>query len=359
MQLTRDTYNLIVRLVAGVAAALLLTGAVAMSGGMTKGRSTEGRFYQLTALHPDGVVMTVNQDNITVEEYLYWLSYFCDYHSTYLGYMGITDLDTVITDGVTAGDYLADQAEEQTRAMIVQNAVIRSWADEVGITLTEADVADLEAQRAETVASLGGEEAFAQYLESIGISEGFVKQTSSHSYLQNHLIDAYTAECGTLRPSDEALLAEAAEHGAVTAKILVVQSDGVSAARELADAYAERIAQAADAAAEFDAVAAELGQDSAPMLYHSHDSGDVLAASLSVLNEGDFSGVIGDGDTYYLAIRTAMDMDELANLVFDEMAEERIDSAVVGYNDELLSQVDTLAFYRGLMDSRDAAQSAG
>ena len=346
MQLTRDTYNLIVRLVAGVAAALLLTGAVAMSGGMTKGRSTEGRFYQLTALHPDGVVMTVNQDNITVEEYLYWLSYFCDYHSTYLGYMGITDLDTVITDGVTAGDYLADQAEEQTRAMIVQNAVIRGWADEVGITLTEADVADLEAQRAETVASLGGEEAFAQYLESIGISE-------------NHLIDAYTAEGGTLRPSDEALLAEAAEHGAVTAKILVVQSDGVSAARELADAYAERIAQAADAAAEFDAVAAELGQDSAPMLYHSHDSGDVLAASLSVLNEGDFSGVIGDGDTYYLAIRTAMDMDELANLVFDEMAEERIDSAVVGYNDELLSQVDTLAFYRGLMDSRDAAQSAG
>ena len=357
MQLTRDTYNLIVRLVAGVAAALLLTGAVAMSGGMTKGRSTDGLFYQLTSLHPDGVVMTVNQDDVTVEEYLYWLSYFCDYHSTYLGYMGITDLDTVITDGVTAGDYLADQAEEQTRAMIVQNAVIRGWADQVGITLTEADVADLEAQRAETVASLGGEEAFAQYLESIGISEDFVNQILSHSYLLNHLIDAYTAPDGALRPDDDTLLAQAAEHGAVTAKILVVQSDGVTAARELADAYAQRIAQAEDTAAAFDVVAAELGQDSAPLLYHSHDAGDVLAASLSALREGDFSGVIDGGDTCYLAIRTAMDMDELANLVFDEMAEERIESAVVDYNEDLLSQVDTLAFYQGLLDSRAAAQS--
>ena len=139
----------------------------------------------------------------------------------------------------------------------------------------------------------------------------------------------------------------------------MVQSDGETAARELADAYAQRIAQAEDVTAEFDAVAAELGQDSAPMLYHSHEAGDVLAASLSALREGDFSGVIDGGDTCYLAIRTAMDMDELANLVFDEMAEERIDSAVVGYNDELLSQVDTLAFYQGLLDSRAAAQSAG
>lgn len=359
MKLTRDTYNLIVRLIAGVAAALLLSGAVAMSGGMTEGRSTQGLFYRLTALHPDGVVMTVNQDDVTVEEYLYWLSYFCDYQSSYLSYMGVTDLSTSLSEDMTAGDYVAAQAEEQTRAMIVQNAVIRGWADQVGITLTEADLADLEAQRAETVASLGGEEAFAAYLEGIGISEGFVNQILSHSYLLNHLIAAYTAPEGALRPSEEELLAEAAEHGVTTAKILVVQSDGVSSARELADAYADRIAQAEDVTAEFDAVAAELGQDSAPMLYHSHEAGDVLAASLSVLNEGDFSGVIGDGDTYYLAIRTAMDMDELANLVFDEMAEERIDSAVVDYNEDLLSQVDTLAFYQGLLDSRAAAQSAG
>lgn len=359
MKLTRDTYNLIVRLIAGVAAALLLTGAVAMSGGMTEGRSTEGLFYQLTALHPDGVVMTVNQDDVTVEEYLYWLSYFCDYQSSYLEYAGVSGLSTPLSEDMTAGDFVAAQAEEQTRAMIVQNAVIRGWADQVGITLTEADVADLEAQRAETVASLGGEEAFANYLAGIGISENFVNQILSHSYLLNHLIDAYTAPDGALRPDDDTLLAEAAEHGVATAKILVVQSDGETAARELADAYAQRIAQAEDVTAEFDAVAAELGQDSAPMLYHSHDSGDVLAASLSVLNEGDFSGVIGDGDTYYLAIRTAMDMDELANLVFDEMAEERIDSAVVGYNDELLSQVDTLAFYQGILDNRAAAQSAG
>ena len=356
MKLTRDTYRLIVRLVAGAAAALLLTGAVALSGGMTEGRSTEGLFYRLTALHPDGVVMTVNHDEVTVEEYLYWLSYFCDYYSTYLGYMGITDLDAVITGGVTAGDYLADQAEAQTRAMIVQNAVIRGWADEAGVTLTEADAADLAAQRAETVASLGGEEAFADYLAGIGISEDFVNQVLSHSYLLNHLIEVYTAPGGALRPDDETLLAWAAEHGAVTAKLLTVMSDGETAAAELARAYADRIAQAEDTAAAFDAVAAELGQDSTPMLYRRHEDGDALAASLSALGEGAFSGVVEDGDTCYLALRTAMDMDELANQVFDETAERRIDSAVVGYNDELLAQVDTVAFYRGLLDSRAAAQ---
>lgn len=354
MKLTRNSYNLLIRFLAGLAAALLLAGGVALSGGMSGGRSTQGLYYQVSGLHPDGVIMTVNNSKITAEEYLYWINYFCDYNSSYLSYMGITDLDGELSQGMTAGQYIAQQSREQAEAMVIQNAVIKGWAEEVGITLTEEDLADMADQRAEAVASLGGEEAFTAYLKNLGITEDLITEITSYGYLVQHLSDLYIAPGGALRPSDEELLAEAAEHGVTTARILVISNEADTSATELARQYADRIAQAENLEAEFDAVAEELGQAPDFTLYHSHDEDDALSAALLALEDGQFTGVVESGDVCYLAIRTPMDMDGLANLVFNEAAEARIENAVVSYNDELLNALDVEGFYKSLVAARTA-----
>lgn len=344
--------NLLIRFIAGLAAALILAGGVALSSGMSGGSSTKGIYYQLSGLHPDGTAMTVNNTKVTVEEYLYWINYFCDYNSSYLSYMGITDLDSELTEGLTAIDYVAEQARQQAEDMCVQNVIIKTWTKEAGITLTDKDLADLEQQKNQAIESLGGEEAFNAYLQNLGITEELVTEISSYSYLVEHLSDAYCNKDGALRPDDDALLAGAAEHGVVTVKLLVISNAADASATELAQQYAERIAAADDHSAEFDALAEDLGQDATPALYHSHDEGDILSKALLALEEGQFSGVVEDGDVCYLAIRTPMDMDALAELLFEEEAGERIEGAVVSYNDELLDTLDVAAFYRGLTASR-------
>lgn len=354
MKLTRNNFNLLIRFIAGLAAALLLAGGVALTGGMSLGRSTKGLYYQVSGLHPDGEVMTVNNNKVTVQEYLYWINYFCDYNSSYLSYMGIDDLDTPLSDDMTAGQYVAQQAQEQAQAMVIQNAVITGWAKELGVTLTDDDLADIARQRAGAVESMGSEEAFAAYLENLGISEELVTEITSYGYLVQHISEAYTAPDGAMRPDDETLLAEADEHGVATAKILTVTNTEDASAVELAQQYADRILSADDPAAEFEALAHELEQSSDPVLYHSHDERDALSDALLALEEGQFSGAVESGDVCYLAIRTPMDMDGLAELMFNEEAEQRIENAVVSYNDALLSTLDVATFYKDLVAARTA-----
>ena len=61
------------------------------------------------------------------------------YSAQTMSYYGITDLSMELGEGYTAADYVANQAESQ----VVQQAVIRKWAKDVGVTLTEEDQAVL------------------------------------------------------------------------------------------------------------------------------------------------------------------------------------------------------------------------
>ena len=121
-----------VRLIAGVLVSVALVGAISLTGGMKKGSRTDGLLYEASGLHPDGQLLLVNGKAVTCEEYLYWLAYDCEYLSTY-----VQDIDwsTELTSGVTYGDY----AQTDTLETVKLYSVVRAWAEEAGITLTDED----------------------------------------------------------------------------------------------------------------------------------------------------------------------------------------------------------------------------
>ncbi len=191
----KETFNLLTRFIAGVAASLVLVGATAIAGEkMNEGRT--GPFYQASGLKITDTMLTVDGVAVTVEEYLYDLTYQCNAAVS----SGVSDLDMVLGEGVTAADYVKELAAYS----ITNSVVIESWAAEVGLALTAEDTAEMNAQ-----------------LDSVdyaaaGISRQFLETQLRRSYLAGHIVNAYTTEGGALYPTAEAIeaaMAAGADHG--------------------------------------------------------------------------------------------------------------------------------------------------
>ena len=130
---------------AGLLASVLLVTSVALLGNMPNGKRTDGVFYGATGIHPDATLMTVNMQPVTAEEYLYWLAYDCDYLSSYMG--GNVDFSTAVGGNMTYGQY----AMEDAQRTVTLYSVVRAWAEQAGITLSEDSQAQLDAQRQQYV----------------------------------------------------------------------------------------------------------------------------------------------------------------------------------------------------------------
>ena len=353
MKMTRTTYNLLLRFVAGVAASLILVGAIAMQGQ----RAAKNIYRTASGIDPSRVVMTVDGREINAEEYLYWLSYYCDYYSQYMSYMGITDWNTELEAGFTAGDYIAQQAELQTLSMVTQYAVIDNWAQEAGITLTEEDVADIDAQRAASIEQLGGEAAYQQWLQSLGISDGFIVRSLGHSYLINHLSDAYHEEGSAIYPDEGRRNDHMNSHEYFGALILFIDTcemDETAKADAFANMneYAAELGQAADPDAAFAEIAKELGLDTNVATFTADVMEDGFIAGLKEVDIGAVTGVISTEEGYYVAIRKEPATNGILDDMLNEEFAQRCADAEVVYNDEVYGSVNTLTFYRKLLAAR-------
>lgn len=176
--------KLIIRALAGLLASVLLVAGVALVGNMPNGKRTDGIFYQASGIHPDAALMTVNKRSVSAEEYLYWLAYDCDYLSSY---MGSVDFDAAVSGGLTYGQY----AMEDAQRTVVLYAVVRQWAQEAGITLSEESQAQLDAQRQQYVTYYGGEEGYAKQLELMGLTDEGFQQINQVYFLYSELYKAY------------------------------------------------------------------------------------------------------------------------------------------------------------------------
>ena len=132
----KETFNLVIRALIGVAASLIIVGAMGL---ITEAQGNKTFVEQASGLKGTEVVMTVDGEAVTAEEYLYMTAY----AAQSLSYYGITDLNTEVGEGMMAADFVAQQAKEQ----VIASAALRAWAKEQGVTLTEEDLAALQAQK--------------------------------------------------------------------------------------------------------------------------------------------------------------------------------------------------------------------
>ena len=104
------------RFVAGLIAAILLVSCISLIDGGGSGTRTDGLYYQVSGIHPDATIMTVNGEKISAEEYLYWLAYDCEYLSAYAGSL---DWNEVVTGTMTYADYVKDEVTDTMKTYAI------------------------------------------------------------------------------------------------------------------------------------------------------------------------------------------------------------------------------------------------
>ena len=329
----KETFYLIIRLLVGTALSLLLCAGMIMT---EKLGSNKPLIQQASGLKGTETVMTMDGEPVSAEEYLYMVSY----SAQTMSYYGITDLSMELGEGYTAADYVANQAESQ----VVQQAVIRKWAKDVGVTLTEEDQAVLQAQK-----DAYGDD-FQTLLKVNGISEAQYDQLIGTSLLYDRLYSAYCAEGGNLRPSDSDLTAMAENHGLMTADVLFISTaelddDGKADAKALMEDYARQIGAAEDRVATFAAL--ETGENVTVTTSATYDSCEetVLNTALAALAENEVSGVVEDESGYYVALRRATDLSAVAEMAFGEDMSARMANAQVEHNDAVYGKINVATYY--------------
>lgn len=334
-----------IRFLAGVIASAVLVGAFALTGGMKSGKRTDGLMYQASGLHPDGELMSINGQVVSCEEYLYWLAQDCEYLA---GQVEGLDWNAAVTEGMTFAEYAKADAAEAVK----QHAVVRAWAQEAGITLTDEDKAEMAAQREQYVTYYGSEEAYLRQLELVGISEETLELTQAGQYLYRDLYEAFSTPGSGLYP-DEATLADYAAAQKYMG-VYVVTVDDDKDAEGVARELLARWQAAEDKEREYAAICEELGQEIGSAVTLAAVEGDPLSSAIEALEVGGMDAVIDpyEDGTCYVVMRTETDMSAVAQTYFDVLWEQRLESAVVVTNSKLYDAIDAGTFYQALAQLR-------
>lgn len=349
--------KLIIRALAGLLASVLLVVGVALVGNMPNGKRTDGVFYQASGIHPDAALMTVNKQSVSAEEYLYWLAYDCDYLTSY---MGSVDFDAAVSGSLTYGQY----AQEDAQRTVVLYAVVRQWAQQAGITLSQESQAQLDAQRQQYVTYYGGEEGYAQQLELMGLTDEGFQQINQVYFLYSELYKAYCTAGGALRPSDEEIAAFAQSGSYCTFLPLYwsITGDEATDAATLAQAQdaATRLRGAEDVTAAYLQIAQELALQASETgeTAAAQDLDSSVAAVLTTLAEGQVSDVVTTANGYYVFVGRALNTDAVLDKMFNAKLDAMRESAGIRYNCRSYDKLNVARFYTKLQTLRSQLQSA-
>jgi len=346
--------NLWLRIGIGALACLAVLGAALWSASRANnGTRTDGLYYLASDIHPDAKLLTVDGETVEAEEFLYWLAYGCEYLTSNLGEI---DWNARLTDDATYGDYVKADALETVKLF----AVIRRLAQENGISLTDEDLARLQDQKDQYAAYYGGEEAYRQQVQLMGVSEEAYDRINSTYLLLDRLTDMAVQEGGELYPTQEELLAYGAENGYVSARILylpaiTLDESAVEAQRALAESYVERLrALDADEAYELlGQLAADLGMEVPEQDYtiNAETADASIVNAIASLEEGAVSDVLSTDSGFYVAIRRPLNTAALAQSFFSEELIARRQELTVTFS-KLYNKLDTGAFYTNLLQAR-------
>ena len=335
-----------IRLLAGVLVSVMIVGIFIVTGGMKGGRSTNGLLYQASGLHPDGEMLAISGQTVTCEEYLFWLGMVCDNITA-----SIQDVDwsaAVTEDGMTFAEYAKTDAVEAAK----QHAVVRAWAQQAGVALSDISIAELDAQRQQYVTYYGSEEAYLQQLALAGISEEAYNGILEDQYLYRDLYQAFCTPGSSLYADDAALTDYADQMGYMGAYVLTLTGDN---AETMAADLLERWQAAEDRVQEYELICEELQQTSDGIVTLTAVEGDALSDAMSALEIGGMTAVIdpyGEG-TSFVVLRTDPDLAAVAETYFDVLWSRKMEEATVVTNSKLYDSLEVETFYEKLLQLRE------
>lgn len=348
--------NSIKRLIASVVVSILLVCLIA-STGLNNGRRTDGLYYQVTGIHPDAELLTVNDEVVTAEEYFYWLDYVCGYLTASAG--GKLDFSAPLSESASYGEY----AKMDALNTVILRASISSWAKENDIQLDKKDEKELEKRRQEYIQYYGGEEAYHQQLQLLGITEEQLNRIEAAPLLYTHVQDAFCNHDGILYPGKDAIKQYGKENHYVTARLLFfstagMDERGVADVKEKAQSYSQQLRQADDVEATYEKLAKQLGLETNPagLTIHPGTSDPKVCSAIAKLDVGEVSKVIQGENGFYVAVRMPLDTKSVAVELFNSTLQKRTESVTLDMNQQLYQQIDAGTFYQDLTEARIALQ---
>ena len=303
------------------------------------------------------IVLTVNGEGVTWEEFRYWLF-------AGLNYQGIvpdesTDWDAVVYDEITLREYAMEDA---IYSAILYNVVDQNAAEK-GITITEEDEQELDGIMQSNIEYAGGEEAFQQYLDDNRLTYALMREMLKTSFYYSDLFTEMFGAKGEKMTEQEVLLF-GEENGFFRAKHILMSNqdaegaaldeEAMAAKREQLERILEEIRAAEDPAAVFDARMWDFSEDPGLSAYpdgYQFLRGDMVQAfqdAVESLEDYGISDVIEMEYGYSIVMRLPLDPDgiaiseeqygytlryDAATYAFEQVVQSWIDEADVEYTD--------------------------
>ena len=142
--------------------------------------------YQLTGIARDAILLKVNGEPVTAEEYFFQLGQ----DISYMQQLGALSGEDPWGQELEEGKTLAAYVKEDALQLVKYYEVIQSKAKEYGVTVTDEQKAELEEQFTQLEQNLAGQGATIQMAtEAQGISEQGFRTFMEESYLVSNLFE--------------------------------------------------------------------------------------------------------------------------------------------------------------------------
>lgn len=317
------------------------------------GKAIYERYSAIYAKHdPDDIVMTINGEPVTWSDYFFWFySTCCQYETSY----NVTDWSAAVSETDTYEDLVKASIE----AYLTQFWVTPQKVKELGITLTDEDLAAIEAAKQSDIADVadGDEAVFEEQKQQMFLSdELYDRLMSAGQYYTRYFTDNFGAKGEKL--SDEDVIAFAVDKGYAHVKHILVLVDSDATEEQKAEKLklAEDILAQLKAApkgeleTKFDELMNEYSEDPGLASYpggYYFTAGQMYQefedASFA-LEENGLSEIVESKSGYHIILRLPLNPDDIftgeytlryavASELSSNTLTDWVDSAVIEYTD--------------------------
>ncbi|MGM9538811.1 MAG: hypothetical protein ACI3VN_10820 [Candidatus Onthomonas sp.] len=305
-------------------------------------------------------IMTVNGTDVTADTFVYWMAYQYTYASYFYAQYGMSlDLTQTVDEG---GTTIAQSLGDQAKVMCTMNTVLRTKAQEAGVSLNEdqqSGMADLEVNYDENT------------LLFYGTNLATLQQAYTDSCLASDLQDHLFGEGGEMAPTEQTLADFAEEQGTYTCRYILLATNELDAddetGREEQRLLAEQIySQLQECSPEeleekFVELQEQYNTSDGNTSRYTFDASDSLVSGfrekVAELQPGEL-GMTDETDYgYFVLLRLDTELESLsedyASATYNSLISEWIDSAQVETTDAL-DNLDIAACYDRLVILQDA-----
>ena len=272
------------------------------------------------------VLFTVNGQDVTAEQYLFWLAQQADTTYSCASMMQSDDSETSFWDtkvDENSDKTIADQVKAAAQNYAAMYSVVEAKGKEEGYSYTSEDKASYQEDLATAKEQLGGEDAYAKYLKSMCISNKGFEHLSSVSFIHSHMVDGMFQDGKENAPTAEDLTQYAEDNDLLVAKHILLLTKDMTTGEDLSDTEkAEKKAKADDLLKQLQAItdpteleskfdelmkanSEDTGLESSPdgYVFSAGDMVEAFESATRSLEPGQLSGIVESDYGYHIILR--------------------------------------------------------